>query len=159
VKKLATAACAILLASAWLYSTEQWRYFYRVYSYPTQPITDFEWYDSLAIVDGRSDAARTATASVVVRREALKAAVDYVRKTPRSSVVVLHRGQLLLESYPQKQNAERLTNSMSMAKSIIALLIGIAIEEGAINSVEDSVALYLPRAFFAFLGTLILRIN
>ena len=33
---------------------------------------------------------------------------------------------------------------MSMAKNIIALMIGIAIDEGEIQSENDSISLYLP---------------
>lgn len=56
----------------------------------------------------------------------------------------MHKGKLLVEEYWMDSNSESTTNSMSMSKTIIGILIGKAIAEGKIKSVKDTAAIYLP---------------
>jgi CubicO group peptidase (beta-lactamase class C family) len=58
--------------------------------------------------------------------------------------VVIKNDSILHEQYWDGFDKKSHTNSFSMAKSIIALLIGVAIEDGKITSVDDPVAKYLP---------------
>lgn len=51
---------------------------------------------------------------------------------------------ILLEDYYDGYGTSSLSNSFSMAKSIISLLIGIAIDDGYIKSVHQSVKDFLP---------------
>ncbi len=51
---------------------------------------------------------------------------------------------IIYEEYWNEHNAERLSNSFSMAKSIVSLLIGVALDEGKIKSLDEPVANYLP---------------
>jgi len=144
MKEFAVLAFLLAIPVAWAVSNERWRYLDRVVTYPLNPITNFEWYDTLDTVEGGFEAPLTQTSSSVIGQEVLAAAISYVHETPGSSVVVLHRGKLVSESYPPTKTAERLTNSMSMAKTIISLLIGIAIDEGKIKSIDEPVGNYLP---------------
>lgn len=58
--------------------------------------------------------------------------------------VVSQNGQLVYEKYWDGYSAESYSNSFSMAKSIIALLTGIALQEGHINNLDEPVGNYLP---------------
>ncbi|MEG1615401.1 MAG: serine hydrolase [Bacteroidales bacterium] len=58
--------------------------------------------------------------------------------------VVIQDSALLFEHYNGKYGETSLSNSFSMAKSIVSLLIGIAIEEGKIKGVEQPVSDFLP---------------
>lgn len=58
--------------------------------------------------------------------------------------VVLKDGKVFLEQYWEDYNAQSHSNSFSMAKSIVSLLVGCAIEEGAIESVDQPVGDFLP---------------
>lgn len=60
------------------------------------------------------------------------------------AVTVIKDDSLLYEKYWDGYSDSSWSNSFSMAKSITSLLIGAAIKEGKINSVEDVVANYLP---------------
>lgn len=58
--------------------------------------------------------------------------------------LVLHRGQILAEQYLQGYNADSRTNSFSMAKTVLTLLLGIAIDEGHIAGLEQPLLDLLP---------------
>ncbi len=57
--------------------------------------------------------------------------------------LVIRNDSLLHEQYWNGYNEHRLANSFSMAKSITGMLIGCALKDGLIKSVDDPVALYL----------------
>jgi CubicO group peptidase (beta-lactamase class C family) len=59
--------------------------------------------------------------------------------------LVFQDGKLLYEQYFDGYTPQTLSGSFSAAKSIISLLIGVAIDEGKIKSVDDLVGDYVPR--------------
>lgn len=61
-----------------------------------------------------------------------------------SSFMVIHRDKIVHESYHLGANAESRFTSWSMAKSVISTLIGMALTEGKIKSVNDPVGDYVP---------------
>lgn len=61
-----------------------------------------------------------------------------------AAFLVVKQSELVYEKYWDTFNENSLTNSFSVAKTFTALLIGIAIDEGKINSVDDAVGDYLP---------------
>lgn len=60
-----------------------------------------------------------------------------------ASFLVLYGDTIIYEEYWNEHNQERLSNSFSMAKSIVSLLVGCAIDEGKIKSIKEPVANYL----------------
>ena len=58
--------------------------------------------------------------------------------------IVIQNGQLLYEKYWDGYTPKTLSGSFSAAKSIISLLIGIALDEGKITSLEEPVSNYVP---------------
>ena len=60
------------------------------------------------------------------------------------SLLVSHRGTLVLEHYAKGFRATRLANIKSASKSIISALVGIAIARGHIKSVDEPIATYFP---------------
>ncbi|QFU76603.1 class C beta-lactamase-related serine hydrolase [Halioglobus maricola] len=75
--------------------------------------------------------------------DALADMVEYAAYFDSFSLLVLHRGQVQLEWYRDDYSAASLTQSQSMHKSIQALLIGQALAEGLIASIDDPVGKYL----------------
>lgn len=69
---------------------------------------------------------------------------DYLARNPVTGLIVLQDGAILLERYQYDRRDTHRMTSWSMAKTIVALLIGIAKEEGAIRSLDDTPADYLP---------------
>ena len=70
---------------------------------------------------------------------------DYMQHQRATAVLVLKDGQIVAErsSYGRKPEQRMLSNSM--AKTIVALAIGKALEEGHIRSLEDTAADYEPK--------------
>lgn len=70
---------------------------------------------------------------------------DYVRLNRVSGLLVLKNGRIALERYAYGNRPTTRWMSMSMAKSITSTLIGAAIKDGAIRSLDDPVTKYVPR--------------
>ena len=68
----------------------------------------------------------------------------WFERSQTEALLVQKNGQIVYERYAQDADRGRSINGMSMAKNIIALMIGIAIDEGKIQSENDSVSHYLP---------------
>ena len=78
-----------------------------------------------------------------VTQAALDEAVAYVKDFNSYAVIVVHRGAIQLELYADGRDANDLTESQSMHKTLMGLFIGIAIEDGYILSVDDPVSTYI----------------
>jgi CubicO group peptidase (beta-lactamase class C family) len=59
-------------------------------------------------------------------------------------IVVLHRGQLRLERYAPGHSAAGRWVSFSLAKSLTSTLVGAAVKDGFVGSVDDAVTRYIP---------------
>ena len=60
------------------------------------------------------------------------------------SLLISYRGELVFEEYYNGADPRRPANMKSASKSVISALIGIAIDEGHIKSVEDPITKYFP---------------
>jgi len=60
------------------------------------------------------------------------------------SLLISHRGDIVFEEYYSGRTARQPDNMKSASKSVISALIGIAIDEGLIESVDVPIAKYLP---------------
>jgi CubicO group peptidase (beta-lactamase class C family) len=69
---------------------------------------------------------------------------EFLRATDTLAFVVVHDDRLVYERYFQGSARDTLQTSFSVAKSFVSTLVGIAIDEGLIGSVEDPVTKYLP---------------
>ena len=67
-----------------------------------------------------------------------------IEKHNPAAFLIVKDNKLIHEEYWDNYNENSKTNSFSMAKSYTSLLIGIAIQEGKIRSVNDPVGDYLP---------------
>jgi len=71
----------------------------------------------------------------------LQDSLEYYRSV---SFVVVKDGQLVHEQYWDGWNEATLSNSWSMAKSIVSVLIGMAIDDGYIQGVDQKVGDFIP---------------
>jgi CubicO group peptidase (beta-lactamase class C family) len=67
----------------------------------------------------------------------------YLERYDTRAFLVMSKDSLLYEQYWDKHSEETLSNSFSVAKTVVALLVGIAIEEGKIKNLDEPVANYL----------------
>ncbi|MET0151621.1 MAG: serine hydrolase [Candidatus Binatia bacterium] len=69
---------------------------------------------------------------------------DLMRDEHLSGLLVLKRAEILLERYALGLNPERRWQSSSMVKSIASSLVGAALHDGLIASLDDPMTKYLP---------------
>ena len=69
---------------------------------------------------------------------------DYLARNPTTGVLVARGDTILIERYQYARHDRHRFTSWSMAKTVTAMLIGIAIAEGRIRSVDDPAAAYVP---------------
>jgi CubicO group peptidase (beta-lactamase class C family) len=69
---------------------------------------------------------------------------EYLKRQRVMGLLVIKEGQIVLERYQFNRNESNRFQSESMAKSVSALLVGIAIAEGHIKSVDDLAKQYVP---------------
>jgi CubicO group peptidase (beta-lactamase class C family) len=62
-----------------------------------------------------------------------------------AGLLVLHKGKILLERYALGLNENGRWTSFSVAKSVTSTLVGAALQDGKIKSIEDRVTDYLPQ--------------
>jgi len=100
---------------------------------------------SAAPAAGPAMAAGTAAANPPMT-VALDAAAQQAASMPRlHSLLVSWRGEMVLERYFNGTRATRPANIKSASKSVISALVGIAIDRGLIESVEQPIAPFFPR--------------
>src|SRR5258708_3648768 len=69
---------------------------------------------------------------------------DYMSLNRMSGLLILKNGKIAFERYELGNDENTRWMSMSVVKSITSTLVGVAIHDGHIKSVDDSVAKYLP---------------
>jgi CubicO group peptidase (beta-lactamase class C family) len=89
-------------------------------------------------------AAAISAAPVVSQAEYASARAAAIALPQMHGLLVSHRGQLVLEYYPKGYSAGRLANIKSASKSIIAALVGIAIERKLVAGVREPIARWFP---------------
>jgi CubicO group peptidase (beta-lactamase class C family) len=68
----------------------------------------------------------------------------FLEENQTQSFIVVQDGTVLYEEYFNGTQRDSIVTSFSMAKSFTSALIGMAIDEGYINSVSDPITNYLP---------------
>jgi CubicO group peptidase (beta-lactamase class C family) len=66
-------------------------------------------------------------------------------RSQTQALIVQKEGKIVYQRYSPDAGDGRNINAMSMAKAIIAILVGVAIDDGFINSEHDSIFQYLPQ--------------
>jgi len=69
---------------------------------------------------------------------------DYLSRHRTTGLVILKGDTLVAERYQYERTPAHRMTSMSMAKTVVAMLVGIAIAEGRIGSIDDPAQKYVP---------------
>jgi CubicO group peptidase (beta-lactamase class C family) len=69
---------------------------------------------------------------------------QFLEETGTQSFLVIHNDAVIYERYFKGYQRDSIVTSFSVAKSFDSALIGIAIQEGYIKSVNDPITVYLP---------------
>jgi CubicO group peptidase (beta-lactamase class C family) len=69
---------------------------------------------------------------------------QFLAATDTTAFLIVRGDRLLYEGYFNGAGPDSIQTSMSMAKSVLSALVGIAIGEGRINSADDPITRYVP---------------
>ena len=69
---------------------------------------------------------------------------SFMDRNVMAGILVIHRGRIVLERYGLGLQEHDRWSTMSTVKSMTAMLVGAAIHDGAIGSIDDPLTRYLP---------------
>lgn len=72
-----------------------------------------------------------------------KSDLSYIEKLNSTSFLVIKNDKIVFEKYWGDHHPTTISNSFSAAKTVVSLLVGCAIEDGKIKSLDDKVCKYL----------------
>jgi hypothetical protein len=67
-----------------------------------------------------------------------------LKRNETTSLLIIKNDTVLYENYWEGHTQDTKSNSFSVAKSLVGILIGCAIEDGKINSLDDPIGDYIP---------------
>lgn len=140
---LVVAALGVLPAKLGVYGLYWKRY---VGAFMTNPLNPaFSWYEPMETVRGREAGSLPIVEmqGLPFRPEALEEAVIYARAHNSDALVVLHAGRVVFEQYWNMKKADTPWAVHSLTKALTAILIGHAIADGFISSVDVPAATYI----------------
>ena len=82
---------------------------------------------------------------------------DYLYRNPVTGLLIAKDDTILFETYQYGRTDRDRFISQSMGKTVTAMLVGIAVADGAIHSIDDAVEVYLPRLQGTEYGTVSIR--
>lgn len=149
-KKLALAATALIFVLgcgvAALLGSE-WTYIRRIRHFQKNLPTPPEWYEPKENIRGAATARalrRISAEEAKLSTNAIQQARDKAISGKAAAFLILKEGAIVSEYYAPDHGPERWTDSASMAKTVTALLVGVAISEGKIKSLDEPAGTYLP---------------
>ena len=72
---------------------------------------------------------------------------EFFKVAPIRSFLLQQNGELIIEEYRKGMHAAKTINIKSASKSILSLLVGIAIEQGHLPGVDQKIATFFPEYF------------
>jgi CubicO group peptidase (beta-lactamase class C family) len=119
------------------------RYFRMAVSQARGQSQQADWYEPVDKVPGAAAVALPVAAQPVISADALAKATAYAKASKAEGFVVWQGGQIQSASYFNGFQRDDLIASKSMAKMVVGIVIGRAIAQGFIKSVDDPVANYV----------------
>lgn len=125
------------------------------YSYMSQPY-NFYYFHHIDQLGLRTDLVRKPEASYPLKEASAPFSLkynfhgkeysldDYLQRNFVTGFIVLHDDQIIFEKYLHGANRDSRFVSQSVGKSIASILVGAAVNEGTIRSIDDPVDKYLP---------------
>ena len=149
VKKIAKwlgITLGVVVVGLALFIAADWRYYLRLVTFDRQnSMTDVEWYQPRVEVQPGSppEIPVAAADERTVPVETIEAVAKFASGNNSMAVLIWHKGALQMEWYGPGYDETSYMESASMHKSVMALLYGIAIDQGHIPSVDEPAATYL----------------
>lgn len=83
-------------------------------------------------------------AAFTTGRQKEKELDDFITEQKVAGIIILQNGKIRLERYALGHSQSNKWSSLSVAKSITSTLVGVAIKDGYIKSIDDYVTDYIP---------------
>ena len=132
---------AVIGVVAW-----EWTYINRLRHFPDDVITNVAWYTPRERIPGGNGASlpRAKPDETGMSSDGLEEAARLAEAKNASALLVVHSGRVVLERHWRGHKPGMPTNSASMAKTVTSLLVGIALGEGTIPSLDEPAAKWIP---------------
>ncbi len=105
-------------------------------------VTDYQFFDNYTVKAGTGQPWEEA--ETYNSTSPSEAHLDSIAKDKSIAFLVIQDGKILFEKYWKDYGAESYSGSFSMAKSVVSMLMGIAVNEGKVQSLDDFIADYIP---------------
>jgi CubicO group peptidase (beta-lactamase class C family) len=69
---------------------------------------------------------------------------EFISETKTAAFIIIRNDTVLYETYSKKYNENSLFNTFSVTKAFITTLVGLAIDEGKIQNVDQAITDYIP---------------
>lgn len=129
----------IAIANVWILATGN-TYIYNALYYQYVGIEDFSIFNNRVVASGNPIAipvkSPQGNLSVPFR--------DFLIEKETTAFLVLKNDSIIFEEYWDGYGPDTMSGSFSVAKSIVSIMIGIAIDEGKIKDVDQKVSDFLP---------------
>ena len=145
--KILTGLIGLVVAAGLVFSCSNRVLITRHYTQSTpNQVKGYTWYQPTEEIPGAHDGFFDVVPATqrTLSSEAIAAASTYAASNSSESLLIWHRGALQHAEYWLGHEPEDVVNSRSMHKMAGGLLIARAIADGYIDSIDDSVATYIP---------------
>ena len=147
MRGIVTAILAVLvLGGLYLWQSVDWVFWQRWLEWPDDPGKwSAELYQPSAPIPGGNGPFFPIAGpdELTIPAPVLEEAAEYAQSHNSAALLVLHRGRLQLERYWQGIDGDTLSSVRAMTRSMLGPLVGIALADGALRSLDEPVANYL----------------
>ena len=143
IKRIIATVAIIVVAAVAI----DWTFWSRFMAIRDQtPISYPHWISPTAEVRGdfRKELPSLDPDDVVLSRDAIAEVVAYAEQVKSFSLIVHHGEGIQFETYWREFGPDDVTETYSMAKSVTGLVVGFAVNDGFIMSIDDPVIRYVP---------------
>ncbi|WP_394728171.1 serine hydrolase domain-containing protein [Altererythrobacter sp. GH1-8] len=109
---------------------------------PFEPAEYFYWPD--AVIEGDERAFLPSTDHSALGRDTLAEMREWAKVRKSNALIVVHRGEVVLEDYWNEFTSSTLANGRAMTRSMAPLLLGFALRDGGV-SLDDPIGLYIDQ--------------
>lgn len=143
IKKILLFVVAVLLVTLGLTFTNRFAHLKNFATWGVHTIHDHKTHPVRVVENGDAPQAWTFD-SAYNQKQIPQEFMTIIDSNDTHAFLVIQDGKLIYEKYWDGYDSAKISGSFSAAKSIISLLIGIAVDEGKIKSVEEPAGNYLP---------------
>ena len=139
---LTSGLCVIAI----IYVFSERNFLIRYFSYNGDPLTNpISWFDPTEVINGSKNDNLLVVSNdkFSISKSVLEEVSLYAESQSSLALIIVHNGIIQLEKYWDDADRSVLFNPQSMSKSVLGILVGIAISEGYIDSVDDNIGKYI----------------